>query len=837
MKIKRLFLSFLMIMSVFCMVACKNNDGDSSGTGEKQDSVVTVTYDKSISRHAGQKLSTVELVLGAGSTSGVVVWNNPDDELEYGTHSYAWSFTPTDSTKYNAKTGTISINAKVALQDPQVTGVEILQDSSNIIYIDSLLKYVNFGAVASTASGTIEWKDPNQVLENRENDCEWVFTPTDTETYYPVTGFVKVTPSSNANQYLTSISVKSNSKASGYSAYDEFDRSGTILNLEYNAGKVENVQATTFNTSITYKNGTSLRKGDTAVTIHYQGKSCDVEIDVVKIKVLEKPVFTDWIEYDQRPHTLKVVENPEIYTFEPLTNCVDAGEYDLTLKLTDTENIKWADSQTDETIVKCYIQEAEFQVIKNEYSGEYDGSGHASVVISSYIDRVYYSLTELNETNYSQASTSPIEFENAGEYTIYFYAVGVKNYKDTTGSVSMRITKQTPVMKLQNLYTLVTNSVVHYPSEYVSLQSKQGEDIAKDNLKCTYYEKYSPMTPETNVKTQKFNSGSTEVGGAPAYYRGKDAQGNRLTYYVVVEYLGDNQNYSPVQSYVEMLIDKADNGFYASSGADSFAFKEHKTGDIKTEQTATIIGSNTAECDAYIEFKKENLNKNGIIEITFTSKFGTGDSSIKDGRLIFANNKYKLLFEDGTKVDLNGIYNLEGDSFDTLTVGFIDKPSRTLTKWAIPKYFDTYVAQTVTDADYNAEYNQGQNTEVTFYNDYGTIRFTATVNTKGNKPYDDLNLIEGGFERWAGVVIVNVEMVGKYLCYTLTCSITVIDKTIGSGDALTSTGFPADASSYSNIKFYWVMITDDPSSMSLHLSSSQVQDPVYSSLITDFTRV
>lgn len=837
MKIKRIFLSLLMIMSMFCMVACKDNDGDSSESGEKQDSVVSVSYDKSISRHAGQKLSTVELVLGAGSTAGVVVWNNPDEELEYGTHSYAWSFTPTDSTKYNAKTGSISITAKTALQDPQVTGVEVLRDSNNIIYIDSLLKYVKFGAVASTAAGTIEWKDPNQVVREGENDCRWVFTPADTETYYKVEGTVKVTPSSNANQYLTSISVKSNSKTSGYVAYDEFDRSGTILNLEYNAGKVENVQATMANTSVTYKNGRSLRKGDTAVTIHYAGQSCEVAIDPVDFKILEKPAFTDVVVYDQTPHKLSVVQNLELYTFEPLTNCVDAGEYDLTLKLTDTENVKWADSQTDETIVKCYIQEAEFQVAKNEYSGEYDGSGHASVVVSSYVEQVYYSLTELNETNYTQASSSPIEFENAGEYTIYYYAVGVKNYKDVTGSVAVKITKQEPVMMLQNLYTIVTNSVVHYPTEYVSLQNKQGEDIAKGNLRCTYYEKYSPTTPETNVKTQKFNSGSTEVGGAPAYYRGKDAQGNKLTYFVVVEYFGDNQNYSPVQSYVEMMIDKADNGFYALSGADSFAFKEHKVGDIKTEQTATIIGSNTAECDAYIEFKKENLNNNGIIEITFTSKFGTGDSSIKDGRLIFANNKYKLLFEDGTKVDLNGIYNIEGDSFDTLTVGFIDKPSRTLTKWTLPKYFDTFVAKTVADSDYNAEYNQGQNTEVTFYNDYGTIRFTAKVNTKGNKPYDDLNLIEGGFERWAGVVIVNVEMVGKYLCYTLTCSITVIDKTMGVDEALTSTGFPASSASYSNIKFYWVMITDDPSSVDLHLSSSQVQDPVYSSLITEFTKV
>ena len=819
-----------MVISMFCVVACKDKkDGDTT-TPEKQDPVITVTYDKNISRYEGDKLSTVELILGAGSTAGTVVWANPDQELQIGTHSYSWNFVPTDSTAYNAKAGTLSITAKEPLQDPEVTAVSLKEPQ--VIYIDSLLSYVEFGGYASIASGTFSWENPNQVLSEGDNTCTWVFSPDETDRYRRVKGTITVT--ATAQQYLSSISVKTNEKTSGYCAYDEFDCTKVTLNLHYNAGKDETVKLNNSNCSVTYKNGTSLKRGDTSVTIQYSTqsstKSCDVSIDPVEYKVIDKPQFTDVLVYDGGTHTLKVEES-SYYQFTSLSE-TNAGEYDLTLVLNEPDNVKWSDSETDETIVKCYIQEAEFSLTEHLFSGEYDGLGHSSSVkADNYASEIYYADHSLTEQNYMQASTSPVEFVNAGEHTVYYYAVGKTNYKDMKGSITVVITKQTPVVSLEYLYTLKTNKYVRYPSTYVTVTNKQGEVIPKDNLQFTYYQTYSQYTPDQNVLTQPRDTGSENFGTAPVNSRD-------TAYYVVVEYLGDNQNYTSAQAYVEMFIDKVDNGFYSTSAVDQFAFKEHKSGDIVTNNVGdyevSITGTNTAECEAYVEFTRQERNAHGLIEVTFTSKFGKGDENIKNGKLIFANGFYQLLFENG---DMVQVEKTSGSDFETMNVVFEASPTKTLTRWQIPKYLDTFAAETVSSEDYNPEYNQGRNTEFTIYNDYGTIRFTANVNTKGSLYDDGLDLVDGGFERWAGVVTVNVEWDDTYLCYTLTCSITVNDRVTHTNENLLSTGFPESISTCKQIKFYWVMTTEEPTSLKLHESSSRVQETYYQCLIKDFERV
>ena len=824
MKLKRIVLSFLMVISMFCIAACK--DKEESGppsVQEKQDPVITVRYNDGLRYYAGNMLETVELVLVEGGTPGTVAWESPTTTLELGTKSYKWLFVPTDADKYNSKTGSLEVTARTPLITPTVSGVKI-KDGQDI-YIDSVLSMVELDEnFASSVAGMVVWANPNKTLNEGENVCAWVFIPADSDTYSRVTGTLTV--NATQNQYLSSISVKSNTRASGYVAYDKFDCSGLTLTLSYNSGKEVTTKVTNAECAVTYKNGDSLRQGDTSVTIQYQTQTCEVVIDTVAYKIVEKPEFTDVIVYDGFSHTLTVEESKEGYYTIGDAYGIEAGnDYELTLTLTDSNNLKWPDSETADTIVLCSIQEAEHVINKKEQTFEYDGEGHAATVEGAQVSAVYYSHSELNEQNYSLADTTPIEFINAGNHTVFYYAVGNKNYKDMTGSLSFTITKQIPVMVLDYAYSLYTGSQIHYPSEYVKMQDKDGTIIPTGSLKFTYYNSYSetPTEAKPNEKTDSLSSGSPTIGGAPVYHK-------ETVYYVVVEYLGDNQNYDVTQGYTELFIDVVDNGFYAEEGENEFAFKIMEDGDLVTFKDVvgfSIAGTNSKECDAYVKFSKVVNQNTHLTELLFDAKFGTGEGCIKSGKLAYITSEYQLVFDDGSTSMI-----IELGESDDLTVYFPASQTKVLSKWEIPNFnLVSYTAKTVAD-DAVSDANTTQNTTFTFYNDYGTIRFSADVNVESHQSGIIPNApVVGGHETWGGIVVVGIERdENKSLCYTLSCYI------INSA-GLSSEGFSKEGS---DIKFRWLIPIESeqtiPSTLEVY-GGSKLTDWIYEDLKTSFNKV
>ncbi len=822
MKFKRVILSILMIFSMLCMVACKDKEENTPSPAEtKQDPVITVSYNKGISYYAGDKLETVELVLVGEGTAGTVAWENPETTLELGTKSYKWFFVPSDADKFNSKTGTLEVTAKTPLIKPVVSGVKI-KDGQDI-YFDSVLSRVELDSnFASNIEGTVVWSNPNKKLSEGENICAWVFIPTESDVYSRVTGTITVIPTKS--QYLTSISVKSNTKEFGYVAYDKFDCSGLTLNLNYNAGKVETTKVTNANCAVTYNSGDSLKQGDTTVTIEYQSLTCEVVIDKVGYKIIEKPEFTDVVVYDGYAHTLKVEESIDGYYTIGDAFGIDADDYELKLTLTDSENLKWSDSETSETTVICTIQKADHEISQNgENEVEYDGDAHKVWVSGIQVTSVYYSVNELNEQNYSQASNNPIEFVNAGTYTVNYYAVGNKNYKDKTGLISFTIHKQTPVMLLDYAYSLQTGQEIHYPSSYVSVQDKNGTAISTGELRYTYYEKYStsPTEENPNIKTQPITSGSLTLGSAPVYHSEK-------VYYVVVEYLGDGHNYDVVQSFTELYIDAADNGLFAMSGENEFAFKVMEDGDKVTFEGVegySITGTNSKECDAYIEFVKFVNTENGLTELLFESKFGTGAGSIKSGKLIYVTSEYQLVFDDGSA---SIVIELENE--ENMLVYFPSSQTKTLAKWEIPSFSTiTYTAETIVEP---SDANTSSNTTFTFYNDYGTIRFSADINVESHQPTLPPGAAAvGGHETWGGIVVVGMaKNEDKLLCYTLTCYIMTTT-------SLTTEGYSKEGA---DIKFRWLVPIQSeqqtPESLEA-FGGSKLDDWIYESIDATYTKL
>lgn len=796
MKVKRLILGFVFMISCFCFVGCKDKNASNTGTQEpqgKQNPTITVKIDETITWHKGDVLSDIGIFTLANSTDGIVVWDNPNYVLEYGENVCAWTFTPTDTNKYNTKTGTITIDAERELTSPGLdeTSVKI---SSSVVYIDSTLKYVELSDdFISIVEGSLDWENPDQPLSEGENSCRWVFTPTDAEHYSKARGTLTV--SATAMQYIDKIEVKTNSKDSGYRAYDKFDTSGLTLNLIYNAGKIEpvsNIQ----DVGIVYNTGDSFKRGDTKVKIEYLGHTCDVEVEAVDYKLINKPVFASIVVYDGNPKNL-TISTSNNYIFESLVR-VDAGDYTIEVTLKDTENLKWIGSDEEKVLVTCTIQKAEQTINTNSFVGEYDGESHSSSILSNGAERIYYSKTELTSDNYQEA-TAEVGFIDAGVYKLYYYAVGDKNHLDKSGDVEVEISKQTPTLSLDSVYTIETGSQINYHNDFVKITNKQNKNVEVNNLRFSYYSQYSTESGADNT--------AYLLSSAPQSYKSGG-------YFVLVEYLGDNKNYEVVSGVANLFIDSVNNGFYATANDDKFAFKDDAF--TSTVDKYSINGS-TKECGCYLEFNAIDKNQYGLIELGFIAKFETGEEKETSGKLSYQNGSYVLLVEDGNVVKL-----AMGEDKSQINVDFTDT-TKTLKKWNIPKYLKTFTAQTVEDDD---DSNENKITTIKIYNDYGTIRFWIVANAP---------LIEGaigssgGSAEWAGVVESRLESDMGLKC-KLNCYIT------NNFDGKESVGYRTTSDNMFTLQWAVVdALTGDPTGLELVSSNTDLVRVKFKEIMTTYT--
>lgn len=794
MKIKKILLSFVLMLSMLLAVACKDKSDPApseTSPATKSDPTISVSIEDRV-YVVGESLADIELIVASGGTSGSVSWDNEDYVLVEGTNVCSWTFTPTDTSTYNSMTKNVSIDA-IKLEVPQVV---VSVPEGQTVYIDARHETITLQASASfggeVVEGDIFWNTPNETFVEGENVCEWKFVPTQSTTYAVVRGTVKLT--ADTEQEIQTVVFGSNTKTD-YVAFDKFDVSGLTLLAMYNAGKVEELTNLQGQVQVVYNDTqvNKLRRRDTSVTIAYKQYSIVVEGLNVDYKEVEVPVFDKVVIYDGNTKTLDLSETSGLYSYEPLS-VTNAGEYELELTLENSEDYKWANGDLVSTSIICTVQKAQLDVQVIDYYGEYDGLAHSATISLETQNTIYYSDTELDESNYTSASTENITKTNAGEYEVFYYIEGDDNHYSKAGTVYIDILKQTPTMSLQYCYTLKTGSVVNYPIDYVSIIDKQNNAVNRDGLVLTYYSSYVEDEDSTNDIKTTTSDGAITLGGAP--------KNDKTTeYYVVVEFQG-TQNYNSVIEVTCLYIDGTELEFYANSSEDGFAFRdeiltrEHTSGDT----TTSVTGSNS-ECNAYLEFNELEVDENGLKIVEFSSKFSAGAESIETGRLVYANGTYQLLSGNGT---------LRAFTYDSTNKEITMSDSTILKKWEFPKYLKTFSAQTVSDDDYNAEKNNGKNTEITFYNDYGTIRFNAKVNVKyiqtvvgsSTEPYVE----------WAGVAEIAVSKVGSIWYFVLDCYVINVNSLECSGYSKTTDGF----------KVYWSTAKTEPNSVTLYAENGSL---------------
>lgn len=769
MRVKRFLLSLLMIFSCLCFVSCGKDEGDDGSVSEKQEPTIIVNYDNSSTLYVGTKLSDIDIYTVGSGTEGTVDWVNSHYELVLGKNTCSWIFTPTDAETYKSKTGSFELKA---LRKLTVTGVDILK--SQKLYYGTLLSSVEFGDnyVAeyngTSIAGKLEWSNPNEITKQGEHEYEWKFIPTNSDEYAEVIGTISF--NADTQPVIESVSVNSGSAGlSGYVAFDEFNFSGLKLDYHLSGGAVvqETINSSNKNlcevVAFIDKDGdeipysldrNSFRQGDSGLKAKYTysgaiygtssgDKTFEFDIELssdVGYMFVDIPVYESEFAYDGNTHKLEI-ENTSLYTCVPVYQ-TNAGIYQISVKLVDFGNCRWRDASgnliNNETIeINCEILKANQTSSYAHDAIVYSGEEHQAVITinGDTAKEIYYSQTQLNKDNYLSVGLTSIKFINADSYKVYFYAEGDDNHNDLAGSFDFVIGRQTPTMELDFCYTLITGNAVVYPDDYVTLKNQKGEVIEIGNLSKTYWKVYALEEDKDNpnVKTDTLNSGAESEGAAPKNYR----EGG---YFVLVDYMG-SANYMPVKAVATLYIENDDLGLFANEGEDEFAFKENANADISTLGSNYSIVGTKQECNNYVKFEKMQVDKYGLIGISYISKFGAGDENKSGGRVVYSEGSYQLLDDDGTLIPL------EIDK-GSLKISLPESEFVTLGKWVIPSYVGMkFRAKTLDENDFKEGKNESCYSEITFYNDYGTIRFNAKFELK----YISAGVPSGGLVTWSGL--------------------------------------------------------------------------------------
>jgi len=134
----------------------------------------------------GQTLASSTLTGGTGSVPGAFSWTTPTTAPAAGTQTESVTFTPTDTTDYNAVTSTITVVVNKATPT-----VSAWPTASSITYGQTLASSTLTGGTGSVP-GTFTWTTPTTAPAAGTQTESVTFTPTDTTDYNTVTSTITV---------------------------------------------------------------------------------------------------------------------------------------------------------------------------------------------------------------------------------------------------------------------------------------------------------------------------------------------------------------------------------------------------------------------------------------------------------------------------------------------------------------------------------------------------------------------------------------------------------------------------------------------------------------------
>lgn len=304
--------------------------------------------------------------------------------------------------------------------------------------------------------GILTVKNDAVVLVCGLNKIDWVFTPTDQQTYRILYGSITI----DAKQIVpTQLSVQTMpQKVSGYVAFDQFIDTGMALKITYNNGSVKYVTNSS-NWTISYIDGRDcLNASDDKVFVGIEGLTAEIPFSqpVQKFRVQVPTILEKTYNgQTQRAEFAGQVER----TFYELVDfsAKNVGEYDVIVNLNDFANCAWDSEETDRGVtLKFNINKAYRNVdVRATYSlwtGENLAVPENYVVVGDFEQNFVFDSTKLMLTYFVEdkqnltttANSGSVQDGGApkfvGNYFVKATYLGDDNYFDSSSDfVSFKI--------------------------------------------------------------------------------------------------------------------------------------------------------------------------------------------------------------------------------------------------------------------------------------------------------------------------------------------------------------------------------------------------------------
>ena len=226
--------------------------------------------------------------------------------------------------------------------------------------------------------------------------------------------------------------------------YNGTERYGVLPNEGYTVVNGIKIDAGSYTATVSLKAGYSWADGNTG------DKTIDWSIEK---KLVGLTLSDSAFRYDSSEKSVSVLLSGIVtgddvsvaYSNDSVLTATSANSYHVIVSgLSGTKAGNYVLPTTDLNFT-WVIADQNLVVSKVDYSGTYDGNGH-SIELHVYLNAadtytIYYSETELTDSNYTGGIVTTISKVNAGIYTIYYY-VKAANHTDVKGSATITITKK-----------------------------------------------------------------------------------------------------------------------------------------------------------------------------------------------------------------------------------------------------------------------------------------------------------------------------------------------------------------------------------------------------------
>lgn len=450
---------------------------------------------------------------------------------------------------------------------------------------DALLSTVTIMLDEGSTAGTIEWANPETVLVIGNNDVEWIFTPEDTLNYESATG--QYTVKVDGTQVL-GIEVTKGPDKTEYNAFDEFDGTGMTVSAKMTDGESEysvELSSEEYTVSVASDDG-KLRAGMTSVTVTYGGFSAEISITVNKLS-LQVPVAesTEFV-YDATEHSVNIATDDR-YTVSGDTSATNAGEYVLTISLSDKDNYQWSDASTDDKTVNWTIKAVTItgNIVLPEncvYDGQAKTAEFEVTGGTLYCDA--HVVVKYAAADGIATQEAPV---NAGEYTVTVELSDTVNYvfdESVATSVTMTVSK-----KAANL-TSGGNKEKVYDGKEVS------EDVLAQNFTVE-----DGLRLVVTVSGKILNAGSYTVSATVADEYAVNYTFEKVSYTYVVKKAAQSVNATLKVGYKSLEIIAQGNQStveYSYDGKIWQVYSNPVTVDVEAEYSLFVRYSGTANYNA-----------------------------------------------------------------------------------------------------------------------------------------------------------------------------------------------------------------------------------------------